>query len=139
MYWISKEKIKVLNYFWGIIFGKTFLLLVICVSAISWMKRDHLALFIVYIFKTIWRVHCIIYTYIYDIQIIEKKNIHFNIKISTSFDFYIRNIAQCFVVVPKPSGSCYHHFLSLHQQKIASFPDPLMYFIRILWVTFYDI
>lgn len=25
-------------------------------------------------------------------------HIHFNIKISTSFDFYIRNIAQCFVV-----------------------------------------
>lgn len=49
----QRKKIKVLNYFWGIIFGKTFLLLVICVSAISWMKRDHLALFTVYIFKTI--------------------------------------------------------------------------------------
>lgn len=28
---------------------------------------------------------------------------------------------------------------SLHQRKIASFPDPLMYFIRISFVTFYHI
>lgn len=40
------------------------------------------------------------------------------------FWFYIRNIAQCFVVVPKPSGSCYH-FLSLHQRKncVISWPS----------------
>lgn len=48
--------------------------------------------------------------------------IHFNIRISISFDFFIRNIAQRFVVFPKPMQSLLIHLLPLFiNEKLRHF------------------